>query len=714
MKRKSFPSTIFLFAACAFALFIGSCKKKTSVVVPPPPVPRLTTQEIRDNPSPLLQSLADSPVHWRQFTATTVQYAKESNKLLLLYISSSSQQQAMTVFQHIHSNPAIVQEINEQYVPVLIDADACREMGVLSAILCAEISKPLNFPMMVWATADGNPVTWLPLGGSNTSSEAVLSRLKQSQDIVTRMWSDESSYMLKNSSLDAASRRERLKGGIAKTMLAAEKQQLFTGVLRDLQALRDSLSGNIENMGTLFPSSMQEFYAITALSPNLPKLARDRSLESANQNARMFLQSAGIDFLDGGFYSSRRDRDWHNVNPDRNGTLQARAIYSFAQIAYAGKDPEILAAAELAMKFQETHFALEDQTFSLTAAITAMTKTALYWTTAELQSALNEPEYALLQSLCELSDTGNMPMESDTQREFFRLNHLTMHRSLAAAATLAKVNADDAPALLQSIRNKLTPLRAKKMPETPITRLANAQTTLLTASAYAALYTATAQESYQQKAVATMQAFRKVFHNGPILQYYPSCNYPATSDARAGLLAHAAQTALDLYDITLDPAWLDYTDQLCAAMVKDHLIDGEWEETPPSSRFLQIPLVDRSMIFDQSTSGMMTQNIARLTALDRKIDKTIIAPSQLPTIMLERQPVIHSDYILGLLYQDFFTTVTLPADASAEWRRTCTQLPTRLVSRKLGAAGTGIVISRAGQPDQTITDPSILTTLFHP
>ena len=57
----------------------------------------------------------------------------------------------------------VVATINDHYVPILIDGDASREIGLLTADLCAEIKRRLQLPLFVWMTYEGNPVAWIPV-----------------------------------------------------------------------------------------------------------------------------------------------------------------------------------------------------------------------------------------------------------------------------------------------------------------------------------------------------------------------------------------------------------------------------------------------------------------------------------------------------------------------------------------------------------------------
>lgn len=65
--------------------------------------------------------------------------------MLLVYVTSTQQMAATKVFDAILRDPQTVREINDQFVPVLVDGDANREMGILAAMLCSEIKNLCRF-----------------------------------------------------------------------------------------------------------------------------------------------------------------------------------------------------------------------------------------------------------------------------------------------------------------------------------------------------------------------------------------------------------------------------------------------------------------------------------------------------------------------------------------------------------------------------------------
>jgi uncharacterized protein YyaL (SSP411 family) len=210
-----------------------------------------------------------------------------------------------------------------------------------------------------------------------------------------------------------------------------------------------------------------------------------------------------------------------------------------------------------------------------------------------------------------------------------------------------------------------------------------------------------------------MKAFRAQFHSSAVIQNYAGSSPSATTDARAALVATAMQSALDIYDVTLQREWIDYAMSLNDILVKDHLVEGRFEESPPSSRLINLQIIDLAMIFDKSTIGLMKQNTARLLNLGCPVPEALVNACQLDHERIQDAAVLHTDYLLGLLYQQFPVVVTVPEDASAEFKMAVTQLPLRMICRKsVPANGGKVSITLADQPAQEVADPAALSKLL--
>ncbi|MBC8127996.1 MAG: DUF255 domain-containing protein, partial [Gloeobacteraceae cyanobacterium ES-bin-144] len=196
---------------CGLLLGTGGCRKKkvaentaSQVVV----ASELASNALGSLPSSVYQSQANLAIHWQPWTKASLSRAKAANRLVFGVIAMPQLPGFQAVLESLAKNPDLVAVINDEYVPVLIDGDASREMGLLAADLCGEIKRGLQMPLFVWMTPDGNPVAWMPVTNSNTARVSEL--FYQSHSMVSRLWTDDAAYITKNSSLDNAARRERI------------------------------------------------------------------------------------------------------------------------------------------------------------------------------------------------------------------------------------------------------------------------------------------------------------------------------------------------------------------------------------------------------------------------------------------------------------------------------------------------------------------------
>jgi hypothetical protein len=169
--RISHGCAAFATALCSLVLGTTGCRKgngETAENAGPPPVvaSELLSNGLGPLPGAVYRSQAGSPLHWQAWTKETMERAKAANRLVFCVIAMPQQPGLQGVLKALANDSALVYAINQYYVPVLIDGDASREVGLLSADFCAEIKRGLQLPLFVWMTPDGNPVAWIPVSQS--------------------------------------------------------------------------------------------------------------------------------------------------------------------------------------------------------------------------------------------------------------------------------------------------------------------------------------------------------------------------------------------------------------------------------------------------------------------------------------------------------------------------------------------------------------------
>jgi hypothetical protein len=127
--------------------------------------PELMSNQIASLPGAIYKSQAQSPIHWQPWTKETLDRAKAANRLVMAVIALPQYPEFRNITAVLAKDPAIVAAINDKYVPVLIDGDAARELGLVTVDLCGEIKCAMQLPLFVWMTSDANPVAWITMAG---------------------------------------------------------------------------------------------------------------------------------------------------------------------------------------------------------------------------------------------------------------------------------------------------------------------------------------------------------------------------------------------------------------------------------------------------------------------------------------------------------------------------------------------------------------------
>ena len=149
---------------------------------------QLQSNSLSAYPGALFTNQASSPIRWQPWTKETIERAKEANRLLFCVVTLPQQSNFQLAMNSLEENPSLVAAINNQYVPVLIDGDACREIGLLVPDLCAQIDRPVQLPLFMWMTHECNPVAWIPVQANEVGNAAEL--FSKSHEMISQMWRD--------------------------------------------------------------------------------------------------------------------------------------------------------------------------------------------------------------------------------------------------------------------------------------------------------------------------------------------------------------------------------------------------------------------------------------------------------------------------------------------------------------------------------------------
>lgn len=670
---------------CCLLLGLTACRDRDKKVeTTEKVVARFIAPELRSNglgslPGAIYAAQAKSSINWQPWSKETMARAKEANRLVFAVVAMPQYPGFQSVLGTLSSNPTLVSNINQNYVPVIIDGDASREMGLLTADLCAEIKRGLQLPLFIWMTADGNPVAWIPVPAGTKENVAEL--YGQSESMVGRMWAEDSEYVMKNSGLDNLARYERIAQRRNVSVKSDKPAEDVLRAIRQLISLYDPYSRSFDEAGGLFPAGALDLLSTAAIHPGLTTEFRAKCMETTQELLKDLLGSAMFDPLEGGVFTSRRSTSWSLPVFNRECIGQARAAVSLLNAYRATGNPWALEKALDVIRYSEKNFTTQNGLFSVGLSADLETS-AWLWSVEEIERDLSAEDAAWWISITGMKGLGNLPSEVDPQREFFRNNSLAFGKSIVEMAASDPVSPAAFTTRLESVRAKLIQARQKKLGEVKRDQSAHAGATFRMVSAYASAFAATGDVSLREKAITLLQKARQAFAQGPKLRTFAADAPAAINEGRAFLYGLALQATLDVAVITSDDSWLVWSEDL-ATTAAELFTDSEFlKECPDSAKILNLPITDLVMLFDDSTAGLISMAECRLAEQQRPLVSTFSQlATPLPTYSTER-PILHTDLLQATLARHFKVTIIAGKDLGPELKLATQRLPLRMVQRR--------------------------------
>lgn len=673
---------VVVLAGVAVLAAIPACRKREVVNERPPAVvaEELLHNQVGGLPGGVYRAEAESPVNWQPWEKASFGRARDARRLVFAVITAPQYASCTAVLAELQRDPAQVKLINSEYVPVLVDGDAAREMCLLAAELAVEIKKPVQLPLFAWFTCEGNPVAWIPVAASDANKVSEL--FDKSHAMVIESWKNREDYVITNSRLDNAGRLERMERRKNVNFASTEPAADVLRAIRQLTTLYDPVSRSFDEAGGLFPTGAIELLAAVVLSPSLPDDMRARCRRMLVEVLTDLIPSAMFDPLDGGLYSSRRGMSWALPAFERDANRQAVAVVGLCRAYQADNDPKVLERALGVLAFVEREYATESGLFAL-GTNPPQPPSNWLWTLDEVNKVLAPEDAAWWSAATGMRSLGNLPSESDPKRDLFRRNSFGMGKSMAEIAAGLNLTPDAFKPRYDAACQALLKARQARMPQTEKAMDGHAVTTFRMVSAYAAAYCATGTQAYRDKAVALLKHAREAFADGPNLWCYDSKTVPSVSAGRAFLYGLALQACLDVVDVSGDLSGLDWADDLGTFAAETFAKDGFLMECPDSAKVIDLPVTDLTMMFDESSAGLVSSNESRMAAWGRPlVDAFTAQATPLPLFALER-PVLHTDLLAATLLRHHAPVVVMGADLAGDLKSAVARLPLRIVNRRL-------------------------------
>ncbi len=702
------------------SISVGCRKREPEVKVDAGPPPEVAAELLNNGlgrvPGAVSRQAARSAIHWQPWTGETLQRAGDAQRLVFAVIVQPGQPGYQEVLKAVESDPAIVRTLNSEYVPVLIDGDASREIGLLTADLCNEIRVPLQLPLFVWMTHEGNPVAWIPL--PETRVDSLSEVFDQSHQMVWQMWKHERKYVLQNSAADNASRRERFLQRKLGRAVSEQPEVDVVRCLRQLASMYDPFSKSFDEAGGIFPTGAMDLLIDGAGNPGLPSEVRERCLATASGLVSDLLSSPMVDALDGGAFASRRGQSWMLPTFHRDCVVQAKAAAAFFNFHRLTGDERSLDTAKGLISFAESSYRTDDGLFSIGLNYRG-NQEGWMWGVDEVKAVLGDEDAGWWIRATGMKELGNLPSEADPMRIFFRENSLGWKQSVAEIAAEEGQSVEEFQLRFDRARYKMLAAREMRLPKGEKDNISHAGASFRMVSAYVAAYSATGDEVYREKALKLLEGCRTVFRDGPRLKLFKGDAAPSLAAGRAFLYGLALQAALDVAAITLDDQWLVWSEDLATTAAELFTGDGFLKECPDDARLIDVDVTDITMLFDDSTAGLIASAESRMTPAGRSLVKSFSELATPLTVFALDRPIVFTDILTAVLAREFPRVLVYGDGLSPEMREVVALADVRTVQRRHANEGDGVaagsvkLVSADGE-ERVISTPAELREALLP
>lgn len=650
---------------CLVGLFLMGCRKASKpdrVNIDQLKVevaPELMTNRLGGLDSLVEQQSKDSPIHWQPLGPEVFERAKAARRLVFCVVAAPQRPGYHQVMRDLESDSSVIEIINSNYLPVLVDTDIAREFELLSIDLAAEIGRPMAFPMFIWLDYQANFVASTPVNPD--SPGGVYQTFTQSHAMISPMWDDDlevwmadgsPGYVLNNSAHDQKRRQKRYQSRIDDCKFSNDVKRDVPMALRQLVSNYDSYTQTIANADNAIPTRAIKLLADASMRPGLPQEMRDGSKKVVQSFLDQLLPSPTFDPLDGGVFSQRSAKSWALPAFVKDGASQAGIADALLIAHQATGDPRALSRALELIAVLESNYVNKQGLLVLSPTVDSDPKKWM-WSAADVQDVLGAEDAKWWIQATGIDDLGNMPLEIDPSRKFFRMNTIGMKKSVADIAAELGVTTQDFQKRYDEARGKMRAAREVRMRTGDQDKSSHFRASFTMVSTYARAYQVTGNPDYLRKAQELMTRCKETFEVSGVLH---ACAFKAPtkmSVARAYQHALAMNAALDLHAVSKEGQWDVWADGLLPRFMEQFVEGKMVYECPKEIRLIALPIEDRIMFGEDSTLGLLSIVGSRMKALGKTPPPGFAEVADVFPVKALEYPVLYGGQLMGAIDRQY-------------------------------------------------------------
>ena len=350
------------------------------------------------HPSPYLAMHADDPVDWQTWNENVLQQARQQNKLIFVSIGYFACHWCHVMQRESYQNPDVAEILNEHFVSVKIDRELRPELDRRLIDFVVSIRGSAGWPLNVFLTPDGYPVTGFTYLPAETFS-SVLLQLQQ-QWLTRRAEVNQAAQSFHLASIAEADEL------YPEEAAQADRNRLAQGFISQAMAVADELQGGFGDTSK-FPQHPQLSSLLDLVSSGVS--VPDEVVEFIHLTLAKMAGRHLIDHLYGGFFRYTTDPDWQTPHYEKMLYDNAQMVLLYFQAAqqWPGRGYGEIAEATLNFILENMSHPRGGFVSSLSAVDVDNHEGGRYlWHLEELTKQLSKQDYGYITELWQLDSSG--------------------------------------------------------------------------------------------------------------------------------------------------------------------------------------------------------------------------------------------------------------------------------------------------------------------
>lgn len=346
-----------------------------------------TQNNLGESSSPYLQQHKDNPVHWQEWNRTTLKYAAERKKLILVSIGYATCHWCHVMAREAFSDSETATYLNDNFISIKVDREQRPDIDEYFMSYVNATNGRGGWPLNVILNPDGHPIF-----GGTYFPDKEKQGLRSFRDVLGQV----ASWYSKNKSAVQAYAAP----AVADAHEAIDENSITSTIYRSFDAAAGGFGAQ-----TKFPPHNTLLFLLHFFQETRSAAAKEIIVKTLDAMTDRGLH----DHLQGGFYRYCVDRDWTIPHFEKMLYDQAMHLWVYAlsfQLFQRGQDR--IVTEKIATSLKETFSDNHGLFYAAHDADTNHREGATYiWSEDELKKVLSEDEFAQFAETYDITPEGN-------------------------------------------------------------------------------------------------------------------------------------------------------------------------------------------------------------------------------------------------------------------------------------------------------------------